>query len=476
MKTVRITWQKLDNIKIFGEIEVSAIEQLKKCAENEHVINAAIMADGHLGYSMPIGGVIEYDGAISPTGVGFDIACGNMAVKTDLNISQMGYPQKMPGEANPRVSIIKPIMRQIQKNVEFGMGRNNPTPIESDVFEDCPAWEFLEQHHKGLKKKAQNQLGTVGSGNHYVDLLVDTQGYIWIANHFGSRGLGHNIASGFMALHGGSKFTDRIPEGEEAVVFETDSELGQQYIECMNLAGRYAYAGREYVIQQVLDILQTEPVFSVHNHHNFAWQSKYNGNWFIGKGATPLTYEPSFIGGSMGDISVIVRGKTLSDRFPSKYEHVIATEDIGALGFAPHGAGRVMSRTKAAGKMRKMWVCSNRDCDWSHRAAMNTNARAIFTGEDTFEYFDSCPKCGGTKFKKLRMRDKSSAAIDWDSVRADLTNRGIVVLGAGADESPGVYKDLRTVLGYHSNIEIMEVLQPIGVVMAGPDTFDPYAD
>jgi tRNA-splicing ligase RtcB len=137
----------------------------------------------------------------------------------------------------------------------------------------------------------------------------------------------------------------------------------------------------------------------------------------------------------MGDISVIVRGAPIPEG--RAIGDVTAVVDIGAIGSAPHGAGRVMSRTKAAGKMKT-----------------RRNDRG----------------------KKVRYRDKSTAAIDWDDARARLLARGITVLGAGADESPGVYKPLTSVLQAHENVEILRVLRPIGVVMASPDTHDPYKD
>jgi len=432
---------------VFGTPQENAVKQMRELIwpnyddpgsrPDERVLKAALMADHHLGYSMPIGGVVAYDNAISPTGVGFDIACGNMAVKTELEAHDLGTFHDR-----------KNLMREIQKRISFGVGRSNANPIDHDLF-DSPVWLWLESVSPGLKHKAEQQLGTVGSGNHYVDILVDEDSNVWVANHFGSRGLGHTIASGFMSLAAGVAFNERVPEGESAVIFDTDTDIGQHYIECMQLAGEYAYAGREYVIDQVLSLLGTTAIETVHNHHNYAW--KEDGAWVIRKGATPLTREPAFIGGSMGDDSVIVRGKGT---------------DIGNIGSAPHGAGRVMSRTAAAGKLRKMWYCTNRNCDF-------VPERSI--GPDTDYPRNCCPKCD-LPLRKGRMRDQSTAAIDWNTVRDYLTTRGIVVLGAGADESPGVYKDLSEVLGAHSNIEVVHKLSPLGVVMAGSDEYDPYKD
>jgi tRNA-splicing ligase RtcB len=397
-------------MKIFTPVgmqpDPKAIEQLETCLRDGRAIDGALMADAHLGYSMPIGGVVAYDNAISPSGVGFDIACGNKAALTPLKADDLGD--------------VRPIMRQVQKTVEFGIGRTNATPLDHPLFDDHEeTLTELDRRAKGLAQKARQQLGTVGSGNHYVDLLADEQDRVWVANHFGSRGLGHTIATGFLNLAAGQPFDFRGKERDEPTVIPLDTELGQSYLAAMRLAGDYAYAGRDYVIDQVLGVLGTHAVQEVHNHHNYAWEEE--GKWVVRKGATPLTRDEAFIGGSMGDGAVIVRG---------------TGEDIGNLASAPHGSGRVMSRTKAAGKWKKVVVNG----------------------------------------KRRRVRDASTAAVDWDRVRTELAARGIVVLGSGADEAPEVYKPLDDVLAAHSNIEVVHRLRPLGVVMAGDDVFDPYKD
>lgn len=437
-------------VTIFGDVQKNAVEQLENVMKDDRVVAGALMADHHLGYSMPIGGVVAYRDAISPSGVGFDIACGNKCVRTEMFRDDLDVPSTM---------------RTIQRTVSFGLGRVNDTPTDHPLFEN-ELWK--EPEFAPLKFKARQQLGTVGSGNHYVDLLVDDDGRLWVANHFGSRGLGHTIASGFLAIAAGKLFTDRVKESDDPAVFDIGTPAGDLYVEAMKLAGVYAYAGRDYVIDQVLNILGTTSDFGVHNHHNFAWEEE--GSWVVRKGATPLTRDPAFIGGSMGDISVIVRGKmppgSTSNTYKwddVKYGNV---DDIGALGSAPHGAGRVMSRTAAAGKLRKMWYCNNHNCDFTPERSM---------GNDTLYEKNRCPKCS-LPLRKGRMRDTSTAAIDWHSVHSDLAKRGIYVLGSGADEAPGVYKDLTTVLSQHSNIVVMHTLEPVGVVMAGDNVHDPYAD
>ena len=121
----------------------------------------------------------------------------------------------------------------------------------------------------------RKQLGTVGSGNHYVDLFAGDDGYVWIGVHFGSRGFGHKTASGFLALAEGKRFEEHATEGEmdsPPILFHVDSDLGQAYIAAMSLAGEYAYAGRDTVVAKVLEILGAEATYEVHNHHNFAWR------------------------------------------------------------------------------------------------------------------------------------------------------------------------------------------------------------
>jgi len=407
----------MSKLTIFGDIEESAIAQIENVMKDERVVAGALCADAHLGYSLPIGGVVAYRNAISPSGVGFDIACGNKCVRMNIDVRDVR-------------ELVPDLMKEIQRTISFGLGRSNPDPVDHDLF-DSTVWDELDtESGQPLKQKARAQLGTVGSGNHYVDLLYDDDSRLWIANHFGSRGFGHTVASGFLAIAAGKNFTDRVKETEDPAVLDIGTTAGDLYVEAMRLAGEYAYAGRDYVIEQVLGILGASSDFEVHNHHNFAWEE--GGLWMVRKGATPLyPLTPAFIGGSMGDISVIVQG---------------TGKDIGALGSAPHGAGRVMSRTKAAGKFRKFTEMRKR--------------------EDGTEY----------EFK-VRRRDPATAAIDWRVVKSELySEKGITVLGSGADEAPGVYKDLSKVLSYHSNIEILHTLYPIGVVMAGEDIQDPYRD
>jgi tRNA-splicing ligase RtcB len=182
-------------IAIFGEHEPKTIAQLEDVARRAE--RAALMADGHLGYVMPIGGVAAYRDQVSVVGVGFDIACGNAAIRTDLKYTP-AFAETLPALAD-----------EIHDSVSFGMGRKNraqDAPVDHPLFAS-PSWDAVPSHARdGLRSKARAQLGTVGSGNHYVDVFADEANTIWVGVHFGSRGFGHTVASGFLAIGQGEKW------------------------------------------------------------------------------------------------------------------------------------------------------------------------------------------------------------------------------------------------------------------------------
>src|SRR5699024_1639864 len=249
-------------------------------------------------YSQPVGAVIAYQEQISPSGVGYDIACGNKAIKTDLYYSDIKHS-------------LPKIMDDIEKTIAFGVGRSNKKKVDHGLFDD-KRWDVLRSigthEHDELKSLARKQLGTTGAGNHYVDLLVDAEtDAIWIANHFGSRGFGHRTATGFLNLAKGKDFLSKQKFGSEQTptLLHINDELGEMYFRAMELAGIYAYAGRDYVLDQVLDLLKANALFEVHNHHNYAWKETHHDKDYIvvRKGATPAAPgQYGFIGGSMGDI------------------------------------------------------------------------------------------------------------------------------------------------------------------------------
>jgi len=396
-------------IKVFGEpiIEPTAIEQLRKAISHPED-RGVLTADAHYGYGHPIGGVVAYKDKISLSGVGFDIACGNKACKTNIKAADVK---------------VEKVMDAIFKQIGFGIGRPNPKPVDHPVLDAIAKADFLPQRQ--MVQTAMDQLGTVGSGNHYVDLFVDEEGWVWVGVHFGSRGFGHKTTTGFIALSQGATFGDRAQEAAmdaPPILFDAASELGQDYLSAMRLAGEYAYAGRDLVVNKVLELLGASSVWEVHNHHNFLWEEVHDGEkyYVVRKGATPS--QPGqfgFIGSTMADYSVIVQGLDTPENQAGLYSTV-------------HGAGRVLSRMKAAGKKR---------------------------------------------WKNGKLEYLSKGQVDWNKVKKTVKSNGVILRGGGADEAPECYKSLESVLEFHAGtIEVVHRLRPIGVAMAGAEVYDPYKD
>ena len=389
--------QLINNIPVWGPPDEGALSQIKTCAKTADKV--ALMADHHKGYAVPIGGVVAYKDSISPSGVGFDIACGNKAVLLD-----------MPGSAL-RANIDK-IMDDVWQTISFGIGRRNAEQVDHRLFES-PAWKC--EAAAPLKQMAREQLGTVGSGNHYVDLFTDEHDRVWIGVHFGSRGLGHKIATWFLKKAGAKDGMDVDP-----CVIDANSDIGDQYIKCMHLGGEYAYAGRDWVCRKVAGLLSASILEEVHNHHNFAWRETHDGEeyWVVRKGATPaFPGQKGFVGGTMGETSVILEGVENEEAKHSLYSTV-------------HGAGRIMGRMEARGKTDRK------------------TGQVLRPGKVTSEMMQR-----------------------W------LKKANVELRGAGLDESPDCYKRLSEVLTEHGeSIRILHTLTPVGVAMARANEFDPYKD
>src|SRR5262252_4531509 len=288
-------------LRAFGRHDDATIAQMRNC-----------MAVGNV-----IGGVIAYEGQISISGVGFDIGCGNMAVQLDTPFAAI----------KDRVGTI---MKDVSSVISFGVGRTNEDRVEHELFDDPEAWKASDM--EAYRQKAVAQLGTVGSGNHYVDLMRDESGFVWIGVHFGSRGLGHTSATRYLKAAGGKDGMNVPP-----AVIDEGSEIGRRYIAAMELAGRYAYAGREWVIERVRKIIGGSETDRVHNHHNYAWRERHGDLdlWVVRKGATPaFPGQRGFVGGSMGDDAVIIEG-------------IDSEESRAALYSTVHGAGRLFGRKEA---------------------------------------------------------------------------------------------------------------------------------
>src|SRR5213595_1756860 len=386
--------------KIFGEHDAATIKQIETCVATGGE-RGVLCADGHKGYAQPIGGVVAYKDKISLSGVGFDIACGNLAILTDAKQSEVA----------PR---IKSIMDDVVRDISFGIGRKAKTRVDHELFED-EAWVIASI--AGLKEVARDQLGTVGGGNHYVDIFADEQDRVWVGVHFGSRGLGHKTATHFLKAAGGKDGMDVPP-----TVVPASSEIGSDYLTGMRLAGRYAYAGREAVARHVVrEILGAKIMEEVHNHHNFAWRENHDGEefWVVRKGATPaFPGQRGFVGGSMCDDAVIIEG----------VDSPLARE---ALFSTVHGAGRIMSRTAAKGRFEKVG----------------------------------------------RKRIRREGLVRHDEMMKWIADKGVVLRGGDLDEAPQAYRRLPDVLAAHAGtIRILHTLTPLGVAMAGKDIVDPYKD
>lgn len=396
-----VDMQIIDGIPVWGEPLPEAVEQMKAVMNYEKAPDyVGLMADHHIGYSVPVGGVVAYQSAINVNGVGFDIACGNKAVLLDCS-------------ADDVKNNIYRNMNEIRKHISFGVGRRNNEKVEHELFDDS-VWSDIPIL-ASLRDKAMDQLGTVGSGNHYVDIFTDELNRIWVGVHFGSRGLGHSIATHFIKTAGGKDGVHAAP-----VVLNESGDLGQQYLKCMELAGKYAYAGRDWVCQRVAQILRANIIDEVHNHHNFAWKERHFDRdlWVVRKGATPaFPGQRGFVGGSMGDISVILEGKYSPDSKLSLFSTI-------------HGAGRAMGRTQAKGK--------------------------------------TCRKTGKQLSEGMVRKSEHD---EW------IKRVGVEVRGGGLDESPYAYKRIESVLEAHSQtINILHTLTPIGVCMADKREYDPYKD
>ncbi len=405
----------VNGIPVFGAADAPTLVQMQRVRATGPVAATALMADNHKGYSQPIGGVVAYREAVSPSGVGYDISCGIMAAKTDLQRADLA----------PSLGVLADTLAQ---TLAFGVGRVSGANVDHPLFDD-PLWR--EPELSALQGLARAQLGTIGSGNHFVDLLADADGHVWVMAHFGSRGFGHRTASGFLNLAAGRAFDAKAP-GESMdqapTVISLRDDLGQFYWEAMNLAGRYAYAGRELVVGQVLGLLGARALDTVHNHHNFAWREQHGGQELIvvRKGATPaFPGQRGAVGGSMGDVSVILHGEDTPEARAALYSTV-------------HGAGRVMSRTQAAGKVR-----------WERDPASG-------------------------KKRPVRV---AAGAVSPEMMQAWLDREGVILRGGGLDESPHVYRRLPDVLAAHAGtIAVETVLTPLIVCMAGADVVDPYKD
>jgi tRNA-splicing ligase RtcB len=309
---------------------------------------AALMPDAHLGYGLPIGGVLACDHAVVPYAVGVDIACRMRLSITDLDPSLL--------DANDKQAC-RELDSALEKGTLFGTGkgwqrsntmRRNDHPV---LDEDWTVTAITRQ----VRDTACNQLGTSGSGNHFAewgivelpeaDLGLEAGRYVGLLSHSGSRGAGAQVCRRYTDI--ASKNLSARDKQNKAFKnlawLSLDSEAGQEYWLAMNLMGRYAAANHEVIHRNVNKLAGARAIATVENHHNFAWKERHGDRDLIvhRKGATPAhAGELGVIPGNMADPAFIVRGKGV----------------VASLGSASHGAGRCMSRRAAKEKFRwQMW-------------------------------------------------------------------------------------------------------------------------
>ena len=370
-----------------ADVEAEALQQMRNACQVPVAVAGALMPDAHVGYGLPIGGVLATENAVIPYAVGVDIACRMKMTVLDLPVDAL---QKQ----EPR------LVRALESETRFGIGASFKKRREHEMLDaDWSVSPITRQN----KDKAWSQLGTSGSGNHFVEYGVLTLEkaelglaagqYLALLSHSGSRGTGAAVCDHY------SKLAQRLhPELPHELMhlawLELDSHEGQEYWQAMNLMGRYAAANHALIHRHIAGHLGVEVLADVENHHNFAWEEEHGGKRLIvhRKGATPAGEGVlGIIPGSMGDPGYVVRGKG----------------KVSSLHSAAHGAGRKMSRKKA------------------------------------------------------------KEQFNWHQVRPYLEQRGVKLLSAGLDEVPMAYKDIDSVMAAQADlVEIVARFDPKLVKMA----------
>ncbi len=353
----------------WGEnLERGAVQQMVHACELPIATSGALMADAHQGYGLPIGGVLATDQAVIPYAVGVDIACRMKLTVWDL--PEAWLSDKKSADR---------LKSQLSRDTYFGIGAAVADKHEHAVMDaDWSVSPITERN----RDRAWKQLGTSGSGNHFVefgtltlaksDLGLEPGRYLALLSHSGSRGTGAAVAGHYSKL--AKEMHPELPNHLQNLAWlDLDQEAGQEYWQAMNLMGDYAAANHDLIHQTLAKNLGAEILADVENHHNFAWKETHGGREVIvhRKGATPAGEGVlGVIPGSMASPAFVVRGRGSAESLKS----------------ASHGAGRVMSRTQA----RK--------------------------------------------------------TFNWQREKEKLNAAGITLLSAGLDEVPGVYKNIHDVM------------------------------
>lgn len=378
---------------VFGksQIDEAAIHQMYQATKLPVSVAGALMPDAHSGYGLPIGGVLATEAVVIPYAVGVDIGC-----RISLSIFDIS-----PLKLEKRKSVFR---RELIDNTIFGSGGKFAEPASHPVMEDARFRELPLL--KSLQGKAWKQLGSSGSGNHFAEFgeIAITQkdtvaaiapgNYIGLLTHSGSRALGANIAQHYTRI---AQSKCRLKgEGAALAWLDLNEAEGIEYWLAMNLAGDYATACHDVIHTKISEALGVRPMTTIANHHNFAWKEKWGDRDVIvhRKGATPAGKDVlGIIPGSMVAPAYIVKGKG----------------EQSSLQSASHGAGRKMSRSRAAASIKEQFV------------------------------------------KDLLQRNKVS------------------LLGGGLDEAPPAYKDIEKVMENQTElVEIIGTFFPKIVRMDGP--------
>jgi tRNA-splicing ligase RtcB len=356
------------------DIDVEAHKQMQQACKVPGAVGAALMPDAHVGYGLPIGGVLACDNAVIPYAVGVDIACRMKLSVLDMPVESL-------------TSRYEHYKNALMGGTRFGVGVEHKVPQTHEVMDhDWTVTRITRER----KDTAWKQLGTSGSGNHFVEfgvltlaeddkqLGLDAGQYVALLSHSGSRGAGAAVCSTYSQI-AQRQLPKRYQELGRLAWLALDSEAGQEYWAAMNLMGEYAAGNHAVIHRLVANLLGARVISGVENHHNFAWKETHQGRELVvhRKGATPAGEGVlGMIPGSMGTPGFVVRGRGNSASFDS----------------AAHGAGRRMSRKKA---------------------------------KDMFRF---------------------------THVRKELEERGIHVLAAGSDEVPGVYKNIEEVMAAQEDL------------------------
>ncbi len=378
----------------WGEnLEATAVQQMANACALPVSVAGALMPDAHVGYGLPIGGVLATERAVIPYAVGVDIACRMKLTVYDRKANTLA------GQRDRLANIL-------ESETRFGMGASFKQRREHDVLDED--WSISPVTDR-LRDKAWAQLGTSGSGNHFVEFgeflitpeqaaelaksgtVIEPGEYLALLSHSGSRGTGAQVCEYYsrraMSLH------DDLPkELKHLAWLSLDQADGQEYWAAMNLMGQYAAANHALIHRYIARKVGANVILDVENHHNFAWKERHvvNGEEreviVHRKGATPAGAGVlGIIPGSMASPGFLVRGKGEPESLTS----------------ASHGAGRVMSRTKAM------------------------------------------------------------QSFTWSAVKKLLAERGVDLLSAGLDEVPGVYKDIHTVMAAQTDlVDVLGTFQP----------------